>query len=261
MKRLIGLTALVMPLLLGAEQARAILIIDDYSTPPGGQIATDTTANGTPVKNSLGGLPVLGGSRELIVNKTGQVGSGAQPVKGSANEVNTSIFNFDQFSSTAKGYAFLYYDGHPDGNLQKKGLADMNGVGVDLTQGGVNTGFVFQNLNVTGSGLKLTVNLYNGLSSLVFTSGPITLTNGMSGNFFLPYSSFSGAGGAGTPANTGSIEILVDGRTAAGSDLTFSLIASAPSAVLPEPSTFIAGLIGGLGLLGFRRLRGARPAA
>lgn len=240
--------------------ARADLVIDAFTTPMGGQIASDSTINLVPVVSSLGGQPVLGTTREIFANVTSQIGGGTQAVKGSSNESDTGIFNFDQFSSTARGTVRLVYDGTADGVLDTMGLG-----GSDLTEGGNNVGFLFQNLNVTGSGLMLTVNLYNAMTGAVFTSGPVSLLNGFNGGLLLLYSSFAGPGGMLTPANVGAIEILVDGSTiapvdAAGSDLTFSLIQSVS---VPEPSSMVlCGLLSlaGVGCQWRRRLR-MTPAA
>lgn len=235
---------------LSAATTRADLVIDAFTTPAGGQVVIDSTADGNPVISSLGGQTVLGTTREIFVNKTGQIGGGSQEVKASSNEFDTEIFNFDQFSSTARGTARLVYDGGADGSLNTTGLG-----GVSLTPSG-EVGFLFQNLNVTGSGLLLTVNLYNALSGDVYSSGPQLLVNGFNGSLLLLYSSFAGPGGVLTPSNVGAIEIIVDGSslTASGSDLTFDLIQSAS---VPEPSSM--ALCGLLSLAGFGYRLRRRP--
>ncbi|MDQ3331152.1 MAG: PEP-CTERM sorting domain-containing protein [Planctomycetota bacterium] len=240
--------------LLSAAPLQADLVIDGFSSPAGGQVASDDTINGVPVISSLGGQAgLLGMSREIIVNKTGQIGFGTQTVRASSNEVDTDIFNFDQFSSTARGTANLIYDGGADGMLSPMGLG-----GVDLTQGGTNAGFVFENLTVTGSGLMLTVNLYNAATGALFTSGAQLLTNGFMGDYVLLYSSFVGPGGALTPTNVGAIEIIVDGSAivASGSDLTFALVSSA---AVPEPSSMVLCGLLSLAGVGYRLRR--RPVA
>jgi hypothetical protein len=243
---------------LGSE-ARADLVIDGFDSPIGGQVASDSTIDGMPVISSLAGEPVIGGSREIFANKTGQIGGGTQTVKGSSNEFNTNIFNFDQFSSTARGTVALVYDGNANGVLNTMGLG-----GIDLTQGGTNVGFLIQNLNVTGSGLQLAVNLYNATTGAVFSSGPVTLVNGFSGSFMLLYSSFTGPGGVLTPTNVGAIEVVVDGSNsvpidAAGSDLTFTIINSAS---VPEPSSMVlCGLLSLAGIGGHLRRRRTAAAA
>jgi hypothetical protein len=244
-------------LIYGAHSARAGLLIDAFDAPDAGQITVDAVIDATTVRSSLSGLPVMGGSREIFVTKTSQIGSGNQPVKASVNENATQIFNFDQFSSTARGMAELIYDGGADNVLTPQGFA----TGVDLTSGGTNLFFTFQDVKVTGSGLLLTVNLFNKTSGLVFSSGPQMLIDGFSGDLMLPFASFAGAGG--TAANVGAIQIVIDGRAEAanGSDVTFSLFTSGEPGPppVPEPASVALLACGVLLSSGFgaRKLRSA----
>lgn len=228
------------------SSAHADLIIDDFNQPGSGQIAEDTTIGGIVVNSQSGLSDVLGGSRELFADKTGPSGS-TTPVKISANEFNTDILNFDQFSSTARGTGRIIYDGFADGMLDPLGLK-----GIDLTQGGLNQSFIFKDVAVTGSGLSLTVNLYNALTGNVYTTGPQLLSNGFLGILKFDYATdFSGLGGASTPLNVGAIEILIDGSSAdaRGSDLTFDLVTSA---TVPEPSSMVLCGIASLVGVGYR---------
>jgi hypothetical protein len=242
-----------------ASSVRADLVIDGFDSPFGGQVASDSTIDGMPDVSTLAGQPVIGGSREIFASTTSQIGGGTQPVKGSSNEFNTGIFNFDQYSATARGSVSLVYDGNANGVLNTMGLG-----GIDLTQGGTNVGFLIQNLNVTGSGLQLSVNLYNAATGALFSSGPVSLVNGFSGSFLLLYGSFTGPGGVSTPTNVGAIEVVVDGSNtvpidAAGSDLTFTIIQSAS---VPEPSSMVlCGLLSLAGVGGHLRRRRTAAAA
>lgn len=235
--------------------AAADLIIDTFDAPAGGQVAVDTTPGDGAVVSVLAGQPTIGGSREIFVDKTGPVGS-STPVSASSNAFGSGIFNFDQFSSTAQGSARLVYDGAANGVLNPTGLAALD---VDLTQGGVNTGLLLTGLQVVGSGLTITANLYNAVTGLVYSSGAIPLINGYSGELFLPYALFTGPGGPTTPSDVGAIEVLVDG-TLPGSDLTFEFVSSSPVDV-PEPSSLVLlGLLGAVGGTGYYRRRKAAAA-
>jgi len=224
-------------LLVAPGSAAADYIIDTFDDPTDGQVVLDSTADGTPAVSVLTGQSVPRGSRELFANKAAPA-VGTAAVEASSNDFDTGVFNFNQPSATVQGSARLIYDGGADGLLNATGLFD--GVaGIDLTQGGVNTGFIFSGLQVLGSGLTLTANFYNALTGAVFSSGVVALPSGYSGDLFLPYSSFTGAGGSATPGNVGAIEIVVN-ATLPGSDLEFELVSSGPTpAAVPEPSSML----------------------
>lgn len=247
--------------------ARGDLIIDSFSSPPNGQDARDFTINGSPITSALDNLSVLGGSREIFTNKTGErISTGNPYVSASANLLDTDIFNFDQFSATARGTSQLIYDGNANNVLDVMGLG-----GVNLTQGDLNAAFVFEQLSVTGSGLLLTVNLYNAATGLAATTGPLLLQNGFFGDFVIPYMSF-GPNGLATAMNVGAIEIIIDGSSdgtrfvpgigiipnASGSDLTFDLVTSA---AVPEPSSMVLCGIASLMGFGYRLRKRHTPTA
>lgn len=246
-------------MLVAPGDAAADYIIDTFDDPTNGQVVLDSTADGTPSVSVLTGQSVPGGSRELFANKAAPA-TGTATVEASSNDFDTGVFNFDQSSATAQGSARLVYDRTANGLLDPKGLAT-GIVGIDLTQSGVNTGFLFSGLQVLGGGLTLTTNLYNAVTGAVFSSGAVPLTSGYSGNFFIPYSAFSGAGGSATPGNVGAIEIVVN-ATQPGSDLEFELVSSSPSTVpaaVPEPSSMLllslCGAVGGVAA--WRRKKGS----
>jgi len=228
-----------------AGEAPAGVIIDSFSTPAGGQVVVDRVVDGQAVWNALDGQAVLGGSRELFSDKAGP-SRGRPGVTVSANEFDTDLFSFDQYAASAIGSGRLVYDGYANGKLDHAGLG-----GFDLTEKGVNTGLLFTDLSVVGSGLTVTVNLFDTLGGL-FTSGPISLADGYSGDFFLPYVSFSGSSLA--PGKTGAIELIFSG-TRAGGDLSFEALSSTrrpgeelATPVVPEPGTLALLSIGAAGM-------------
>lgn len=238
-------------------EAAAGVIIDSFSGPAGGQVAVDRVVDGQAVSNVLAGQTVLGGSRELFADKSGP-SRGRPGVTVSANEYDGDLFSFDQYAASAIGSGRLIYDGAANGTLNKAGLG-----GFDLTEKGVNTGLLFTDLTVVGQGLTVTVNLFDSLGGL-FTSGPISLEDGYSGDFFLPYVSFTGSSLA--PGKTGAIELLFSG-TRAGGDLSFDALSSTrkpgeelATPVVPEPGTLALLSIGAAGMtIGAWRRRNRRP--
>ena len=247
-------TALALTGMAITSTAYGDLVIDDFATPTGGQFAEDIQPNGVGTWSKLGSQPVLGGARKIFTTTIN--GSGEEHgIRGEANgDGNEGIFAYDQYTSTYAGQGKLIYDGDATtDSINTGGLG-----GIDLTGGGQLSSFLLENLVVTGSGLKLTVNLYDAATGNVFTSGPQELINGFSGNLDLAYASFTGFGNALT--NVGAIEVLIDGSEIKGSDLTIGRLASTgvtPPAV-PEPSSLILAGLASIGGLGFRFRRGKK---
>ena len=240
--------------------ANGELVIDDFTSPDGGQFAQDNVDNDIGTWKSRDGLlPVLGNSREIFVTKT-QGNGDQQGIRAEANgSESDGIFAYDQYTSTYAGFGKLIYDGIANDALDKMGLG-----GIDITGDGSNASFLFEDVAVTGSGLELTVNLYNAMNGNIFTSGPVALSDNFRGNFLIDYASFTGVGGSGTLANVGAIEVLIDGQNVTGSDMTIGRLTStatqAPPAV-PEPSSLILAGLASIGGLGFRFRRGKKKEA
>jgi hypothetical protein len=164
------------------------------------------------------------------------------------SDAGTSMFLFEQGSTTGRGVGSIIYDGGSAGST-----VDPTGLGgVDLTDGGTLTDFAFINMDVVGPGLVLTINLYDFTTSLASTYSQL-LPNGFSGDLLIPYASFSNPA---TAMNVGAIEII-DGTinaSADGSDVSFDLLSSTS---VPEPAFASLVLLCGLLPLGMRPRRRA----
>ena len=83
MTRAVSPAALAAAVFCCAVPAQAGYVLDDFSTSPDGQVALAGSIDGTCVFECLGNQPVLGGSREIFVEKTGQTGRGTAPIRTS----------------------------------------------------------------------------------------------------------------------------------------------------------------------------------
>lgn len=240
--KILSTATLIAATWLGSQTSDGAILIDDFTTV---QIAVDAnpTAGSSDI-DALADAGVLGGSREFIANRTNPQ-TGTLQVKTSSNEFATEQFIFDQSSSTTRGIGSIVYDGSANGAVNTTGLG---APGEDLTAGGSLTFFVFKQLAVSGSGLILTVSLYDSVG--VPSTAVINLVDGFEGDLAIPYATFTNPT---TAAAVYGLRVDIDGRAvgARGSDLSFDLISSE----VPEPASL--GLIGSAGLLALRRRRRA----
>jgi len=255
---------------------RAAFVIDNFAvvsppdTPnqillagPGGSSPPNLT--NAAAFNSAG---ALGGIRDMVVTRT--VGSGFL-----SGDVNNSVANSFSFGSgLALGSARIIYDANTTHTVTTSpGLNPPNGV--DLTQGGIDTGIATSGLSVEG-GITLTINLYTDASHE--STGQTTLAIGQPNSagtnlapIFLSFASFTPTGGSGgaTLTNIRAIEIVLDNGSNPTMHTTDSgtigpVMAVAPAAsAAPEPASLTLLATGALGLLGYgwRKRRQTRAAA
>jgi hypothetical protein len=213
--------------------------------------------------NSAG---AVGAIRDMVVTRT--VGMGF--LSGDVSNSVTNGFSFG--SGLALGSARIIYDANSTHMVTTSpGLNPPNGV--DLTQGGVNTGISTSGLSAEG-GITLTINLYT--DSTHESTGTATLAigqpNPMGTNLapiFIPFASFVPTGGSGSAdlSHIRAIEVILDNgtdptmhTTASG---TIGPIIATGQGVVPAPPGAVL-LLTGLAVGAVYRRRAARrlrPAA
>jgi len=228
--------------LISAGQSHAALIIDDFTT---FQKVVDSTIIGGAVVGDLNDAAVLGGWRTFSANKTAGGGVGIEIFELSDDV--SSRFYYEQGSTVGRGTGEIIYDGTNAATFDSNGFNPA----VDLTQGGTLTDFVFYDVTILGPGLVMTVTLYNDSSaSTSVQTVNLVPANLLGGNLYLPYAAFTNPANA---INVGAIKVTITGTalTAAGSDVSFDLIASN---TVPEPSAAFV-VLGGVAMALARRTR------
>jgi hypothetical protein len=190
---------------------------------------------------SAGGI--LGGEREVHLERlSGNSGSVSADVNGSF----TDAVSFASSPATA-GRSLFTYDGGD-------GLFGVNPIGlggIDLTEGGLNNGFMVNATSDLGATLRLSVftdaDHYSTRSFLISADPSFTFTN-----YFNSWATFTAGGSLGGAdfTNVGAITVELDGSMVPGTDVGIDFFAS----VVPEPSSMITLLTAGL-VLGCRRRR------
>jgi hypothetical protein len=227
-RRNLGLPLLGFAILLACgERASASFVISSFNAnqqvvvfgpPPGPKSGSDTSVAAGSV----------GGYRTIIVNRV------APP--------NTQGFVVADSNLTQPGYFTLSsptgvtstVDLRFDGNNSNPAI-DPDGLGgVDITQGGVNTGILF--MMVSDIGAPLTVTAYSGAGN--YSQATVLIPADPSFNLqnvFLPFAAFTTIGGTGANfANLGALSFLIDGSASPSLDAQIDLIVAT---VVPEPSS------------------------
>lgn len=186
---------------------RIVRVIDDFDS--GTQLVSDNTNNATPVTSSQPAPGVLGGERDLFVNKTSVNGI----VQLSVNDPNLpGILTFDSLQ-TGEGEYRITWDG-PDGDpiaIDDTGLANftLNGdgvIGLQLQVGADDTGAeaivrLYSDDAVAGSAGRFSV-----------ATIPIPDTGGtVSSAEFLPLTSFQSVGGGADFGNVTAVQLEIRG--------------------------------------------------
>ncbi len=194
-----------------AVQGQIIQTIDGFNS--AAQSVSDTTADGNPVISSVAAPQVIGGERDLFVNKTSATGS----IQLSVNDpLLPDLLSFDS-AQLGDGQRRISWDG-PDGTaltIDDTGLA-----GIDLTQSGTAAGVRLQ-VGADRAGGTAIVRIYSddgdGATATRFSTATLAIpdTGGTpSSAEFLPFTSFvdgNGGGGAADLDSVGAIEIEISG--------------------------------------------------
>jgi len=227
--------------------AQSAVLVDDFD----GVLSVNIPALGSnPVSISAGNIPgapiVIGGSRGLTFTRTS--GSGALQLTIDAGAVDVMQVTAGASDTVT---AFFQWDGDTNPNsLDSAGLG-----GIDLTEGGLNDGFVIaQHANSALAALTMIVYTNTGMGTYTVNTVDTSFIDPFQ-LIELPFAQFTGSANF---ANIGAIELFIDGNKAAGLDLSIDFISAQglDESPVPEPGSL---LLLGAALLaaGIRRRRSA----
>lgn len=231
--------ALLMACWNGAD-ARGSIVIDTFTNSQGPivQTAPGTTTDGI----AAGGA--IGGARKLALTQVSASGI----LIGSVNVDVPNSASYGTIGGT--GSLLVTWDRSTTGPLNPIGLRT-GGVGVNLSESGINQGIRFQQRS-DNSGGAITFKIYTDGTN--FSTATIPTTPG--GTFtesFIPFSSFVIAGGTGADfTNVGAITLLLDGTGAP--DIDIAVGGPVVATTLPEPASGIL-LALGTGIAGLFAVR------
>jgi hypothetical protein len=260
--------------LLAAPSAplHAALVIDNFAvvagdTSPQFLLAGPGGSNPLTSAAAFNSAGAIGAIRDMVLTRT--VGTGFLSA-----DVNSSVANAFSFASgAALGSGRIIYDANSTHMVTTSpGLNPPSGV--DLTQGGINTGISTSGLSAEG-GITLTINLYT--DSTHESTGTAVLAvgqpNSMGTNLapiFIQFASFLATGGSGGAAltNIRAIEIILDNgtnptmhTTASGTIGPVIATGQGPPPVVPVPASAVLLLTGLAAGAGYRLRTRPRPPA
>jgi uncharacterized repeat protein (TIGR01451 family) len=160
---------------------------------------------------------VIGGERDLFVELIAGVGE-VQLVVNPFSLLPLLQFNS---SSGVQGSASVTWDGS---DLDATPTPSMGLGGVDLTQGGLNTGFaMLAGIDTAGAGDVLTFAIYqDNAENVSSASTPIPVTDGTASQYlFVPFSAFSGPV---SPTNVDAIQMTLGMENVPSADGQISLV-------------------------------------
>lgn len=204
--------------LLHTASAFAAITIDSFDVTQQFVIVVGFPAGVRSATSVVGAPEAIGAERDIFITRT-STGAGSTSTDVDLTVDGVLAYSAGPFTT---GHALVEWDGN-DGTAN---TLDPTGLGgVDLTQGGLNTGIVISVTSDLGTTLELT--LYsNGadfsLASIAIPPDP-SFTPSL---VFIPFSAFSVGGGAGADfGNVGAVTLFIDGSVAA-LDVLIDLIAA-----------------------------------
>ena len=248
-------------LVLGVATASASpVIIDSFGPGTSGGVFDSTPGNGGVTGAPGLSTSAIGGEREYFANFTvgtaGSTGPGGG-LNGVGTDVDSGIARFTTQSTvpSGRGFATITYDGPGSTGLG----------GVDLTDGGTNTGIAFDVVNVVGK-LMLSVILRDTAGNMLTLMADIMSPPATGQSFFLSFLGGAASGGdaQSIASDVDSIVLRFDNTdpsSFADSDINIDNLRATGPAVVPEPGSVALLAMGLIGLLGYgvrRRMSQAR---
>jgi hypothetical protein len=220
-------------LLLGANIARAEIIIDQFNTPDDQSLKV-TTKHAVDTSVVLASSAIDGWrdiSLHLVASQPMYVDVFSDPGAG--------LF-FSQ--GTGQAYTIVTWAGADTSSGPQYAL------NANLTSGG-DSEFLLSVAKATGTGINVTMTVYTDDGTHSSTTDPLLVT--AAGDFSLPFASFihPGSNGFANFTDIDAIVLKLDGTNHPGSDIALTSLKT----TVPEPSTFMLAAVGALVFLGVGR--------
>jgi hypothetical protein len=215
----------------------ATIMIDDFVT-----VQSALATAGSPVGSSTLAAPeAIGGERDMHADLI----SGNTALSVTVNPFGGEILVHDS-GTAVKGFSLIVWDG-PDGDPT---VIDPDGLGgVDLTSGGLNDSIRLSSVlaDLTGT-LSLTVFDAADATGNTWSRVVMNLPGGIFApvDIDVPLANFTvvGSNGAASFSNVGAISMEIENVTTGSLDVQMASISA-----VPEPSSVLLALLGGLGTI------------